>query len=73
MEEQQLHLNVGLQKIRETVDQVEDLQKSLSIKRNELEEKNNLANAKLKEMVGSDESQKSGVASFYLVVPVQFV
>ena len=73
LEEQQLHLNVGLQKIRETVDQVEDLQKSLSIKRNELEEKNNLANAKLKEMVGSDESKKSGVASFYLVVPVQFV
>ncbi len=51
LEEQQLHLNVGLQKIRETVDQVEDLQKSLSIKRNELEEKNNLANAKLKQMV----------------------
>ncbi len=51
LEEQQLHLNVGLQKIRETVDQVEDLQKSLSIKRNELEEKNNMANAKLKQMV----------------------
>ena len=58
LEEQQLHLNVGLQKIRETVDQVEDLQKSLSIKRNELEEKNNLANAKLKEMVGLDQLQK---------------
>ena len=57
LEEQQLHLNVGLQKIRETVDQVEDLQKSLSIKRNELEEKNNLANAKLKEMVGLDKLQ----------------
>ena len=40
LEEQQLHLNVGLQKIRETVEQVEELQKSLSIKRNELEEKN---------------------------------
>ena len=51
MEEQQLHLNIGLQKIRETVDQVEDLQKSLSIKRIELEEKNNAANAKLKQMV----------------------
>ena len=65
LEEQQLHLNVGLQKIRETVDQVEDLQKSLSIKRNELEEKNNLANAKLKEMVGLHQLQKSGVSSFY--------
>ena len=51
LEEQQLHLNVGLQKIRETVEQVEELQKSLSIKRNELEEKNNAANAKLKQMV----------------------
>ena len=51
LEEQQLHLNVGLQKIRETVEQVEELQKSLSIKRNELEEKNAAANAKLKQMV----------------------
>ena len=51
LEEQQLHLNIGLQKIRETVDQVEDLQKSLSIKRIELEDKNNAANAKLKQIV----------------------
>lgn len=51
LEEQQLHLNMGLQKIRETVEQVEELQRSLSIKRNELEEKNNLADAKLKQMV----------------------
>ena len=51
LEEQQLHLNIGLQKIRDTVLQVEELQKSLSIKRNELEQKNELANQKLKEMV----------------------
>ncbi len=51
LEEQQLHLNVGLQKIRETVEQVEDLQKSLSIKRNKLEEANAAANLKLKQMV----------------------
>ena len=51
LEEQQLHLNVGLQKIRETVDQVEELQSSLSIKKNELEKKNALANQKLKQMV----------------------
>jgi len=49
LEEQQLHLNIGLQKIRETVEQVEELQRSWSIKRNELEDKNNLA--KLKQMV----------------------
>ena len=51
LEEQQLHLNIGLQKIRETVDQVEELQASLSIKKNELEQKNALANQKLKQMV----------------------
>ena len=51
LEEQQHHLNIGLRKIHETVEQVEELQCSLSIKRNELEDKNNLANAKLKQMV----------------------
>jgi dynein heavy chain 1, cytosolic len=51
LEEQQLHLNIGLQKIRETVEQVEELQRSWSIKRNELEDKNNLA--KLKQMVSN--------------------
>lgn len=51
LEEQQLHLNVGLQKIRETVEQVDKLQSSLSIKKNELEQKNALANQKLKQMV----------------------
>ena len=53
LEEQQLHLNVGLQKIRETVDQVEELQSSLSIKKNELEKKNALANQKLRQMVST--------------------
>ena len=57
LEEQQLHLNIGLQKIRETVEQVEELRKALSIKRNELEEKNNLANAKLKQMVSDNFAQ----------------
>ena len=42
LEEQQLHLSVGLQKIRETVEQVEELQASLSIKKNELEQRNTL-------------------------------
>jgi len=46
-----LHLNVGLNKIRETVDQVEELQASLSVKKIELEQKNQLANQKLKQMV----------------------
>ena len=45
LEEQQLHLNVGLQKIRETVEQVEELQASLYIKKNELEQRNTLVKA----------------------------
>ena len=45
LEEQQLYLNVGLQKIRETVEQVEELQASLSIKKNELEQRNTLVKA----------------------------
>lgn len=51
LEEEQIHLNVGLNKIKETVDQVEELQKSLAQKRTELERKNAAANAKLKEML----------------------
>ena len=53
LEEQQLHLNIGLQKIHDTVKQVGELQKSLSVKRIELEEKNNAANSKLKQMVST--------------------
>ena len=45
LEELQLHLSVGLQKIRETVEQVEELQASLSIKKNELEQRNTLVKA----------------------------
>ena len=53
LEEQQLHLNVGLAKIQETVEQVEELQASLSVKKIELEKKNALANQKLKQMVST--------------------
>jgi len=64
LEEQQLHLNVGLQKIRDTVQQVEDLQKSLSLKSQELEAKNALANQKLKQMVkDQQEAEKKRVTS----------
>ncbi|KER29805.1 hypothetical protein T265_03604 [Opisthorchis viverrini] len=51
LEEQQLHLQIGLQKINETVEQVEVMQKSLTQKRQELEQMNEAANAKLKQMV----------------------
>ncbi|XP_050037127.2 dynein heavy chain, cytoplasmic isoform X2 [Dermacentor andersoni] len=64
LEEQQLHLNVGLQKIRETVEQVEELQKSLALKSRELEAKNQAANAKLKEMLkDQQEAEKKKVQS----------
>ncbi|XP_022254853.1 dynein heavy chain, cytoplasmic-like [Limulus polyphemus] len=64
LEEQQLHLNVGLQKIRETVEQVEELQKSLALKSQELEAKNQAANAKLKEMLkDQQEAEKKKMQS----------
>uniref|UniRef100_A0A1I7Y6V7 Dynein heavy chain, cytoplasmic n=1 Tax=Steinernema glaseri TaxID=37863 RepID=A0A1I7Y6V7_9BILA len=51
LEEEKLHLNIGLDKIRETEEQVKELQKSLSEKERELETKKESANAKLKEML----------------------
>ena len=51
LEEQQLHLNVGLQKLRDTQEQVALLQTSLREKNKQLEDKNILANQKLKQMV----------------------
>ena len=44
-------MNVGLNKIAETVGQVEEMQKSLAVKSAELQSKNDMANAKLKQMV----------------------
>ena len=51
LEEEQLHINVGLNKIAETVAQVEEMQKSLAVKSAELQSKNLEANDKLKQMV----------------------
>ncbi len=48
LEDQQLHLNVGLDKLKETSEQVEELQISLAKKEKELASKNTLANEKLK-------------------------
>ncbi|XP_065208173.1 dynein heavy chain, cytoplasmic isoform X2 [Planococcus citri] len=64
LEEQQLHLNVGLSKIAETVEQVEEMQKSLAVKSQELQVKNEAANAKLKQMVkDQQEAEKKKVQS----------
>jgi len=51
LEEQQLHLNIGLSKLRETQEQVSTLQVSLREKNKQLEAKNKEANEKLKQMV----------------------
>ncbi|KAJ3613107.1 hypothetical protein NHX12_019361, partial [Muraenolepis orangiensis] len=64
LEEQQMHLNVGLRKIKETVDQVEELRRDLRIKSQELEVKNAAANDKLKKMVkDQQEAEKKKVVS----------
>jgi len=51
LEDQQRHLNVGLEKLRDTVDKVRDLRASLAQKQNQLEQKDAEANEKLQRMV----------------------
>ena len=51
LEEQQRHLNVGLEKLRDTVDKVRDLRASLAQKKVQLEKKDAEANEKLQRMV----------------------
>lgn len=64
LEEQQLHLNVGLNKIAETVEQVEEMQKSLAVKSQELQAKNEAANSKLKQMFkDQQEAEKKKIQS----------
>lgn len=57
LEEQQRHLHVGLDKLRDTVTQVEELRKSLAIKRTQLTAKDEEANEKLRQMV--DDQRKA--------------
>ncbi|EGG20698.1 cytoplasmic dynein heavy chain [Cavenderia fasciculata] len=65
LEEEQLHLNIGLKKLRDTEQQVKDLQISLAQKNRELEVKNDQANQKLKQMVQdqqiAEQKQKEAV------------
>lgn len=51
VEDQQLHLNVGVQKLQATREQVEELQGQLSHKEKELKKKDEEANEKLQQMV----------------------
>lgn len=67
LEERQRHLNIGVQKLQDTVVTVEDMRKSLAIKRAELEAKNTEANEKLKKMVADQqEAEKKKSASVEL-------
>lgn len=51
LEDQQRHLNVGLEKLRDTVDKVRDLRASLAQKRSQLQKKDAEANEKLQRMI----------------------
>ena len=51
LEEQQRHLNVGLEKLRDTVDKVSELRLSLARKKTQLEKKDAEANEKLQRMI----------------------
>jgi dynein heavy chain 1, cytosolic len=51
LEEQQRHLNVGLEKLRDTVDKVRELRASLADKKDQLERKDDEANEKLQRMI----------------------
>ncbi|KAL9108457.1 MAG: hypothetical protein Q9227_006791 [Pyrenula ochraceoflavens] len=51
LEEQQRHLNVGLEKLRDTVEKVSDLKASLATKNSQLKTKNDEASDKLQRML----------------------
>lgn len=59
LEEQQRHLNIGLDKLRDTVIQVEELRQSLAIKRTQLEAKDKEAEAKLDQMMSDQNEAES--------------
>ncbi|PLW56951.1 hypothetical protein PCANC_02857 [Puccinia coronata f. sp. avenae] len=59
LEEQQRHLNIGLDKLRDTVVQVEEMRQSLAIKRTQLAEKTTEAEAKLAQMLADQKEAES--------------
>ena len=63
LEEQQRHLNVGLEKLRDTVDKVTDLRASLAEKKSQLEKKDTEANEKLKHMVADQKEAEQRQAA----------
>lgn len=74
LEEQQRHLNVGLEKLRDTVDKVRDLRESLAEKKAQLEQKDIEANEKLQRMVADQreaEQRKSTSLEIQAALEVQ--
>lgn len=63
LEEQQRHLNVGLDKLQATVTQVEELRQSLDAKRSQLNVKDEEANLKLKQMVADQQEAEAKKAA----------
>ena len=64
LEEQQRHLNVGLEKLRDTVDKVSELRRSLAQKKRQLERKDAEANEKLQRMIADQrEAEQRKTAS----------
>jgi len=64
LEEQQRHLNVGLEKLKDTVDKVRELRTSLAEKQGQLERKSAEANEKLRRMVADQqETEQKRAAS----------
>lgn len=63
LEDQQRHLNVGLEKMHSTVVQVEELRSSLAVKRSQLETKNLEANEKLQRMVADQQEAEQQKAA----------
>ncbi|KAK5998324.1 Dynein heavy chain [Cladobotryum mycophilum] len=74
LEEQQRHLNVGLEKLRDTVDKVRDLRASLAEKKAQLEQKDAEANEKLQRMVADQreaEQRKSTSLEIQAALEIQ--
>ena len=72
LEEQQRHLNVGLEKLRDTVDKVRDLRTSLAEKKTQLERKDAQANEKLQRMVADQrEAETRKAASLEIQIALE--
>jgi dynein heavy chain 1 len=59
LQDQQRHINIGIDKLRETVASVEDLRRELSVKEKELDAKSAEANAKLSQMMSDQQEAEA--------------